>query len=67
MDTMHKLDTTHHGADGIDRPATVYSEGQHAIWAIDGLMFARTGNGQLSNFISDWNCAHYDIQRHFGI
>ncbi len=64
---MHKLSTTHHGADGKDRPAIVYSHDGHAIWAIDGLLFARTGDGRLSNFITDWKAAHYDIQHHFGL
>ena len=64
---MQKIETTHHGADGVDRPATIYRRHAHDVVVIAGLLFVRTGAGPLSCFISDWRPPHYDIQRHFSL
>ena len=64
---MYQFDITHHGADGIDRQATIYRHDDHDLVAIETILFVRVNDGQLSSFISDWRPIHYDVQRHFGL
>ncbi len=68
---FNKYTGMHRGADGVLRQAAVHSykaaNAEYEVAVIDGLRLVRVNDGPLSNFISDWQPAHYAIETHFGL